>query len=510
MNMKKNKPLHRQAYSGSPKIWNSLFFQIFLYFATILTVFAVLLGVIFMNLYRQNTLTTYEQQLKNQGTQLANNISTYVNNNDVSHYSSYLFSWEEMLLTENTDLWVISNPEAENPMSSAFTNVSLEYMDISEDMQSVISKACAGKVSSISSYDELYRKTMLRMATPIHDASGSVVGVVLLNTYVENQEKVNNSSLQLIFSSSLVSLLLSFVIAIIFARNLARPISQMRLAALQYANGNYDYTTSIYRRDEIGELAATLDILSDKLTQSEAERQNLEQMRMDFFANVSHELRTPITVLRGYTETLYDGVVTDPVKTHQYYERMLKECASIERLVGDLLTLSKMQNPHFVMEMEPVNIVQIFVDIKRSASVMAAKKNISLELNKNNDCIMMPGDYDRLRQMLLVIVDNAIKFSPEGSTIHLTVEDREETIFISIRDEGVGIAPEDLPNIFEKFYKSKLRQNATGSGLGLMIAKQIAAHHNGTISVSSVIDEGSEFQFTFPKNMEGWEMEEME
>lgn len=506
---KQKKALNKVIAASTPKIWHSLFFQIFLYFAVILTVFAVLLGVIFMNLYRQNTLNTYEQQLKNQGIQLASNISTYVKNDDVSHYTSYLFSWEEMLLTENTDLWVISNPNVNEPMKKDFTNVTLEDMTLSEDMQSVIAKAFKGQVSSLSSYEELYLKPILRVATPIYDAGGNVAGVVLLNTYLENQEKVNDSSMQLILSSSIVSLLVSFVIAMLFARSLARPISQMRIAASQYANGNYDYTTSIYRRDEIGELAATLDVLSDKLTQSEIERQNLEQMRMDFFANVSHELRTPITVLRGYTETLYDGVVSDPEKAHQYYERMLQECHSMERLVGDLLTLSKMQNPHFEMEMEPVNLVQIFVDIIRSASVIAAKKNISLKFTKSQDCIMMLGDYDRLRQMFLVIVDNAIKFSPENGTIYLTATEQEDCIFVSVRDEGSGISAEELPNIFEKFYKSKLRQNATGSGLGLMIAKQISLRHNGTIFVSSTVGEGTDFQFTFPKDsMEEWDEEE--
>lgn len=504
--MKDSNSSHRHARSKvvASKIWNSLFFQIFLYFAIILTVFAVLLGVIFMNLYRQNTLATYEEQLESQGLQLANNISTYANNDDVSHYTAYILSWQEMLLTENTDLWVISNPKAKEPLKRDFSNVTLDNMSISEDMQSVISKACDGGTSSSTSYDELYRKHILRLATPIHNASGDVIGVVLLNTYVENQDKVNNSSLRLILSSSLVSLLVSFIIAIAFARSLARPISQMRIAAAQYAMGNYDYTTGIYRRDEIGELATTLDILSDKLTQSEIERQNLEQMRRDFFANVSHELRTPITVIRGYTETLYDGMVPDPEKAHRYYERMLQECHSMERLVSDLLTLSKMQNPQFAIELEPVNLVQVFKDSIRSVKVIAAKKGIALDFHKSQECIMMPGDYQRLRQMFRVIIDNAIKFSSENSVIHLSVEEQEDSIFVSIRDEGIGISPEELPHIFDKFYKSKLRQNATGSGLGLMIAKEIANRHDGTIAVFSKAGEGTDFQFTFPRQEDDW------
>jgi signal transduction histidine kinase len=284
----------------------------------------------------------------------------------------------------------------------------------------------------------------------------------------------------------------------------------MRVAAAQYAQGNYEYRANIHRRDEIGELAEALDNLSDKLTQSEAARKSLEQSRMDFFANVSHELRTPITVIRGYTEALYDGIVTGEEKTHRYYERMLKECRSMERLVGDLLTLSKMQNPQFVLEVEPVNLIQIFEDLMRSAAVIAKKKNISIDFVKNRSYIMMPGDYDRLRQMFLVILDNAIKFSPENSTVHLTVAEKEEAIVVTIRDEGIGISEEELPNIFDKFYKSKLRQNAAGSGLGLMIAKEIATRHNGVIEVSSVVNLGTAFVFTFSKNWDATKLEEME
>ena len=197
-------------------------------------------------------------------------------------------------------------------------------------------------------------------------------------------------------------------------------------------------------------------------------------MRMDFFANVSHELRTPITVIRAYTETLVDGVVTDEEKVRQYYERMLLECKRMERLVGDLLLLSKMQNPDFMVEKEPVNLMDIY---------------------------MVEGDYDRLRQMFLVIFDNAVKFSPENSTVHVTFSEYEKKdgarVYVSIRDEGIGISKEELPNIFEKFYKSKLRQNAKGTGLGLAIAKQIALKHGSDIKVLSEVGKGTEFVFEF-------------
>ena len=160
--------------------------------------------------------------------------------------------------------------------------------------------------------------------------------------------------MSLIVISSVVALAISFIIIIIFATELSLPISRMRATALSLAAGNYQAKTGIKRNDELGDLAKTVDILSEKLLENDIQRKNLEQMRLDFFANVSHELRTPITVLRAYTESLIDGVVSDKDVVNQYYDRMLVECKSMERLVGDLMTLSKMQNPDFTIDASPL------------------------------------------------------------------------------------------------------------------------------------------------------------
>ncbi|MEG2512630.1 MAG: ATP-binding protein [Acetivibrio sp.] len=471
------------------KIKHSLFFRIYLYFAIILAVFAILIGIIFVNLYTNNIMESYEQQLKNQGEQLSNNIATYVNNNDSANYSSYILSWQEILLIENTDIWIVPNPD--NPMNSAFSNVVLDNVTLTKDMTKVLNSAFHNKVQVISSYDAMYGKTMMRLATPIRDRGGNVIGAVLLNTFVERQNEIIQSSQNLILVSAVVSFLIAFILAYLFARQISHPILTIRSTALRLAEGRYQEKTGIHRKDELGELSNTIDILSDRLAEN-------EEMRMDFFANVSHELRTPITVIRGYTETLNDGIVTNPEKTKQYYGRILNECKSMERLVGDLLTLSKMQNPDFAVSKEPVNLVQIFEDILRSTSVIAGKKGITFSFQKDSDSVMMSGDYDRLRQLFIIIIDNAIKFSGENSTIYLKLCDTNP-LEVIIRDEGVGIAPEELPNIFDKFYKSKLRQNATGSGLGLVIAKQIVLKHEGEITVDSQPGEGTSFHFFFHK-----------
>lgn len=477
---------------------HSLFFQIYLYFTIILSIFAILIGLIFIELNEQNTIQNYEQQLLGQAKTLSKSVSTYMNNQDITHYNSYIIPWQEMLGVESTDIWILSNEDAPSPMSSQFANVDINNMELSKDMEKVIRAAKKGNSECIRSHEAIYGKQIIRVSAPIYDSGGNVAGILLLNNYMNLQDSLNDNTRNIIVASILSALLISFIIAIIFARLLAKPVSDMRIVAIQYANGNYDYPTNIRRKDEIGELAAALDILSERLTENEKERQYLEQMRQDFFANVSHELRTPITVVRGYTETLSDGIITKPEKVQQYYQRILRECTSMERLVADLLLLSKMQNPDFQIEKEPVNLIQVFDDLLKSCKVLCAQKQIFLDYQKDTDYILLLGDYDRLRQMFLVIMDNAVKFSPEHSTIYVTIQS-QNNITISIRDEGIGIAKDEINNIFEKFYKSKLRQNATGSGLGLMIAKQIALKHNATIQVESTLGQGTEFIFTFEK-----------
>lgn len=449
-----------------------------------------------MKLYERNTIDTYRKQLVIQGESIANKISQYVLEEDLEQYNSYIEFLEELKQSEKTDVWILSNPRADFPLEEHFENASINEEDLTNEARRVLNHAFADKVDYSNSYDDNYGKNMMCVGNPIHNANGYVVGAVLMYGYVETQQTIIKSSQNLVVNSIIVSLLIAFIIAILFAKQLSEPITKMRSTAMELVEGHYESKTNIHQKNEIGELAKTLDILSERLKKNEDERNNMEQMRMDFFANVSHELRTPITVIRGYTETLVDGVVKDPDKIHQYYNRMLSECKSMERLVSDLLILSKMQNPDFAIDKEPINLVQVFDDIVRGAHVISMKKNIDIIMEKDHEQCMMMGDYDRLRQMFMVIVDNAIKFSKENSSIYIKLVN-EDKLKVTISDTGCGISEEELPNIFEKFYKSKLRQNATGSGLGLVIAKQIAQKHGGEILVSSTIGQGTTFEFIF-------------
>ncbi|MCH5273439.1 MAG: HAMP domain-containing protein [Lachnospiraceae bacterium] len=488
---------------GKRKVHNLLFIKTYLGFAVIILLFALILGVIYMRLYEQAMMESYREQARGKAESVAKRCANYFLSGNAAGWQDYLILLGEI---ERTEVWVVSNEAAIYPLTPAFALSMESFTALSSYQNSyrdIINNVFHNIPTSRTSFSEVHEMNVVTIGMPVTGINGEVAGGILLNTPVESQQEIINGSWRLIIISGVIALAIAFLAALLYVRTLSKPILKIRRTARKLAEGNYEVTTEVNRSDEIGDLAQTVDFLSVKLKENEIERKNLDQMRLDFFANVSHELRTPLTVVRAYTESLVDGIITDPEKVRQYYEKMLGECKGMERLVGDLLLLSKMQNPDFTVEKEPVNLVQIFEDLKKRAWAIGKEKNITADVYTELPVIMMLGDYDRLRQMFFVIIDNAVKFSPENSVVYIRVT-CEEQILVSIRDEGIGISEEDQKYIFEKFYKSKLRENAKGSGLGLAIAKQIAIKHGGTIEMKSEVGKGTEILFTFP------EMEESE
>lgn len=490
------------AKKNKVRVYNRLFFKLYLNYAMMLLVTAVLICLIFMKLYSDMTKKNNLIELQTRAIEVSDVTKDAIKQHQ---YDDYQITLKNLETVNNWDIWVILNPKVTVQMYSGLEYGGESYEDFQNTPElvgflDIIDSAFKGESKHLEKYDQIYEKQTVTVAYPIsinNQTGTQIIGTILVKEIIDNQQPIVHSSLSLIIWSSAAALGICFIIVIIFATELSLPISRMRVTALELAAGNYQIKTGISREDEIGDLAKTVDILSEKLLENDIERKRLDQMRLDFFANVSHELRTPITVIRAYTETLADGVVQDQDKVYQYYDRMLSECKSMERLVGDLLTLSKMQNPDFAIEKEPVNLQQVFEDIIRSAGAIAEKKNIKIEVEKDGPVSMILGDYDRLRQMFMVILDNAIKFSDENKTVHIKISN-EDKIKVSIKDEGDGIEPSDIVNIFEKFYKSNLRHNASGTGLGLAIAKQIALRHGSNIEVRSTPGDGSEFMFAFP------------
>lgn len=486
---------------------NDIILRIYLSFAFVLALTAVLIGVIFLRLYQKNYLNSYTATLNRQSKVIAKKVSRFARKGKTVQFLKYSSYIDEMERAEETDVWIVSNEDAVHPLGENYINA--DTNSLTEEMYQVLDVAFQGKTTSSSNFDKVYGMMILRVATPVYADKDSkeVCGAVMLVSMLDRQRMGVKEGKYLITVSAILALLVSYVVSLGFSNYLSRPLGKIDKDIMKVANGDYSAIATSNRKTQMGRLEMALDGLAGRLRKIQEERRELDRVRQDFFANVSHELRTPITVMRGYTESLADGVITEEAQVQDYYQRIVQECQGMERLVGDLFILSKMQNPDFKIDKEPVSLVQIFSDVIRNGRILGQQKHISIESDfpQEDPCLMM-GDYDRLRQMFLIIVDNAVKFSYENGKIEITMtksfpeEGKEEAkphIDISIHDYGVGIAEDQLPFVFEKFYKSKLKQNEKGTGLGLMIAKQIALRHNGDIHVESEEGRGTVFSFSF-------------
>lgn len=242
------------------------------------------------------------------------------------------------------------------------------------------------------------------------------------------------------------------------------------------------------------EVEGVLVIVSD-VSQSE----RLNRTRNEFVSNVSHEFRTPLTIIRASTEALIDGVVSEEQERQNCYEKIETEVSALERLVKDLLDTSKLRAGKISMNLKEIEAEPLIAKMVENMRMIAAEKSIYINYTPTALPPLM-ADYDRLRQMLIIFLDNAIKFTPENGTITVSAYEKENMAYICIQDTGVGIGEEDIPYIFERFYKvDKARGGSkTGTGLGLAIAWQIAELHHGTILVESKIGKGTTFKILIP------------
>jgi two-component system phosphate regulon sensor histidine kinase PhoR len=226
----------------------------------------------------------------------------------------------------------------------------------------------------------------------------------------------------------------------------------------------------------------------------------LEKIRQDFVANVSHELRTPLTTIKGYTETLLEGAMKEEVAP-QFLQVIQKHTDRLAKIVEDLLTLSKIESKEFLLKKEKLYLSELIDDVLDFVKEGAKKKKISIDAVHISSSFIIEGDRNILEQILINLLDNAIKYGREGGKITISANQKDQKeIEVSVRDNGIGIPQEDLPRIFERFYRvDKGRsQELGGTGLGLSIVKHLISAHGGRVWAESQLGEGSTFYFTLP------------
>lgn len=479
--------------------------RLLLYFSGSLLIFSLIIGLTFSALFSQYNMKIHKSVLESRALSIAQSLAGFWSGSadqgtgrgmasQGMGYGMYLRFLDEIAMT---DVWIV-DPNLEQ-ITRGHGQSTLAHRDLPPEAEAVVTAALEGNTTFSESFGAFLGAPSVTVAAPITLEDGEIAGAVLLHEQIKTIRGATENGLLILLVSMGAAIVISFFIAGALAARFTKPLGKMKTAAQRISRGDYTAKADVAQEDEIGELAAALDDMADKLNVASEEGAKLEKQRRDFVANISHELRTPVTVIRGSLEALCDGVVSDPQMVREYQQQMLSESVYLERLVSDLLDLSRLQNPDFGMEMSVVDLREIVEDAARSIRRMADGKNVAVLLAHVGESFAVLGDYGRLRQMLLVLLDNAVKFSPQGKAVEVALSASKNEIALSVRDEGPGIAPEDLPYIFERFYKQRSEENKNGTGLGLAIAKQIADRHGAVITAKNIPNAGCEFSVLISK-----------
>lgn len=304
-----------------------------------------------------------------------------------------------------------------------------------------------------------------------------------------------------IILAAAIVLILVGIASFLLARKVSHPIVEISSIIREIKAGHLERKLPVRTRDEIGRLAELINEMTDKLQADIEQLKKLERVRTEFLGNVSHELRTPIFSMRGFLETLLEGAIDDKEVNRKFVEKAYQHAGRLDTLLTDLIEISRIETGEMKMSFRYFDVAGLLHQLAADFADEAVKKQQSILVNIPPGEMMAFGDKDRLRQALANLVDNALKYSPEKSTVRLEAEEHETSIRFLVNDTGPGIAAEHLPRIFERFYrvdKNRSRE-VGGTGLGLAIVKHIIEAHGSRIQVSSEIGQGTTFTFDLKK-----------
>lgn len=333
---------------------------------------------------------------------------------------------------------------------------------------------------------------MLLVAAPIIYQK-QVIGAVLIHTPLADITSTIHAVRSLMLYAGGLAVILSTVISYYFSHSLARPLRNMNLAASEMAKGRFDQRVPVDGHDEVKELAETLNVLACELEKS-------EKKQRQFIADVSHELKTPLTSIRGFVEGILDKVITSEEDVTKYLTIVVDEVKRLTRLVNDLLEMSKLDSGEYRLVLEPVSLPPLIANTVEKVLPQARQQEININVDVPERGFVVIGDKDRIQQILLNLLYNALTHTPHGGEISLSLTESKGYAKTSIRNTGEGIPENELPLIWDRFYKvDKARTRSRGgTGLGLSIVKQLVELQNGKVEASSEKGKGATFSFYLP------------
>ncbi len=424
----------------------------------------------------------YISQVQNTAEEYASGFLVLAGTDSEFFYSSAKEYCEQFEYKDKVEVMVIDNTGHIIVSTSGFTRDGLKMPDYFAAMSGSSGTATwAGKSSA--------GESVLAGTTVLRDYGSGSNGAV---RYVVSMKYCYNHIRNIIFFISLLCLSViafCFTAGMFFINSIIRPVRAVSVAARKIAAGDYKEQLPIGRSDEIGELC-------DSINYMEAELKNSEKLKNDFISSVSHELRTPLTAIRGWAETAKMSVGNDDELVERGLDVVLSESGRLAELVEDLLDFSRMQVGRFNFNMQPMSVCDVLSQAVDMYIELAAKQEIEVIFNKPKEDAIVNADKNRIKQVFVNIIDNAVKYTGEKGQVLIQQLMDDGCVRIVVKDTGVGIPAADLDHVKEKFYKAN--KEVRGSGIGLAVADEIIKEHKGLLFIESTEGLGTTVTVVLP------------
>lgn len=469
----------------------TLFEKLMVRFTALIIIILLVLSFSLTYLFEDYYFRTKEAEFFNLGQKIASIVVQTAATGDYVYLAAAMSQVERFLLFVEEKVWFT---DTEGMIRAANTGEKWLGMQLKKE---AINQVVQGKMVSMRGHVEFLGERVLMVAVPIMvqntlTKTVQVEGAVFVYSPIAGISGTIQKFRQLLIILGLGVLAFAVVLSYQFSKSISHPLRKISSAAIEMAEGKYDVQVDITSEDEIGKLAANFNFLCKKL------KDNLKMQQL-FVANVSHELRTPLTSIRGFVKALRDGVYEDEESPTEYCNIVMDEVDRMNRLVTDLLDLSKIESGIMTFKMEACNLQELFKRTVASLDAILANGRYQIEVELPNKPLKAWADPDRIGQVLINLIRNAVKYSPPGSKILLRAERIGKMIKVLVADSGCGIPDEELEHIWNRFYKvdkARTRCEEDGTGLGLSIVKEIVERHGGQVSVESEVFKGSVFSFT--------------
>lgn len=349
-----------------------------------------------------------------------------------------------------------------------------------------------GSFSMTGDFYHIFSEDMISLGIPI-EVNQEIKGQLILHTATSQISDIQNEMFTITYTPYAFVILLSLVLLAFLTSRVINPLHKLSDTARAYARGDFEAKANIKSRDEIGELANSLEYMAGELSK-------LDEYRKNFISNISHDFRSPLTSIKGYIEAMLDGTI--PVeKQEKYLNIVLFETKRLAKLTTGLLELNSFDTYGPVLKIKEFDIVPSIRSTINTFEGICGQRGISLYLSCPAEDTVVSADKEKIQQVIYNLIDNAIKFSPQNSTIQVMITEQKDKLFISVKDEGPGIEADKQKHVWERFYKSDTSRgkDKQGTGLGLAITKEIIKAHGENINLISTEGAGSEFVFSLTK-----------